>query len=383
MTHKKNFCLPKLTQGKVNYVYYRYRHPITGKMVPFKFYKGLNNIPQDIVKERAKRLINSLTTSLQSGFNPFDDIYSNEELSLFDSKDNWLNCLDDFLTFKRTENLEEDSLKAYRFKIEKFIKYLKLKNWEKLHVSLFSYDHAVEFFNWLSENGCQSSKTLKEYKSLLGQASKHLKKRKLINENVFELLPNYKYEAQKPKLFTDEEILKIKDYCLKNEKDVQLWTIMQFIFYCFFRPHKEVRLMRVKQIDFKNSLLWAKPESAKNNKRKAVIIPDHFLYYLKHQGYENYPPDYYMFTINGHPGTTPLGKNYITKHYNIVRKLYNIDTYLYAAKHTGNRKLKDNKADIIDIMKQNRHSNLNQTWQYLKSLEDDFGEDLKNKFCII
>lgn len=166
------------------------------------------------------------------------------------------------------------------------------------------------------------------------------------------------------------------------DNDQQLWVIFQFIFYCFFRPGREVRLMKVGDIDFEKGLLWSRVDTAKNDKEKPVVIPSHFLEYLKDKGYDKYDKNYYMFTISGAPGETKLGKNYIYKHYKKMRTILDLNTYIYAAKHTGNRKLKDNGADLLDMMKQNRYSTPNQTYIYLKSLEDDYNFALKDKFFI-
>jgi integrase len=167
------------------------------------------------------------------------------------------------------------------------------------------------------------------------------------------------------------------------ERDEQLWVIFQFIFYCFFRPGREVRLMKVGDIDFNAGLLWSRTDTAKNDKEKAVVIPDHFLEYLKKKGYHRADKNHYMFTIDGKPGKTSLGKNYIYKHFKKARAALGLNTYIYAAKHTGNRKLSDNGADLLDIMRQNRHSTPNQTYVYLKSLEDDYSLNLKEKFFVV
>lgn len=234
---------------------------------------------------------------------------------------------------------------------------------------------------WLQKNGFQSGKSLKEYKSLVGQIFNHLRKKQLVSQNVFELLPNYRYESKSPRLFSDNELKRIKEYTLQNDR--QLWTMFQFILYCFFRPGQEVRFMKVKDIDFEKGILWSNKDTAKNRKEKAVIIPDHFLTHLKECGYHNANKDLYMFTIEGKPGEKALGKNYIYKHFRKARKELDLHSYIYAAKHTGNRKLKDNGADLLDMMKQNRHSTPNQTYVYLKSLESDYNLDLKDKFFIV
>ncbi len=49
-------------------------------------------------------------------------------------------------------------------------------------------------------------------------------------------------------------------------------------------------------------------------------------------------------------------------------------------KNRLNKKLSDNNVNILELMKQNRHSNPNQTYEYLKSLEDDYCDNLNGKF---
>ncbi|MEG1556504.1 MAG: site-specific integrase, partial [Bacteroidales bacterium] len=360
MGQKKIYSTPKLFDAESDptkdwYVYYSYRNPFTGRMKRFRVKKGLDK--HTLISDRirnAKRIIKELTDDLDSGFNPFNNYVQPVNCyasSLVHSEENWENCLNDFVLLKKSEGLEEDSLKAYNSKIKKFCSYLIEKDIYKNHVSLFTYEKATQFMFWLQENGCKAKKTLREYRYFLSRSSDYLRKRRLITENVFDLLPSYKGVPTKPTLFSDGQLKKIKAYCLENDR--QLWTICQFVLYCFFRPNKEVRLMRVGQIDWINGLLWSNETTSKNDKKQAVVIPQHFLEWLTKEGYQLANPDDYMFTITGKPGEVPIGKNYIQKHFKKIRKTYAINTYLYALKHTGNRKLKDMNIDLLDIMKQN------------------------------
>ncbi len=375
---KKIFSTPKLHKGKAWYILYSYRDPISQTMHAFKITKGLNVGNEDQRMRNAQRIIANLTKKLENGWSPFEERFGKKNLS---SPNNWINAISDFLRFKATENIEERSFIEYSYKLNKFIKFIKEKKWDKLNVSLFTYEHALEFMEWLKANGCRSGKTLKEYKSIMGQVCNHLRKKQLITQNFFELLPHYKYISNTPRLFSDKELQELKNYALQCDR--QLWIIFQFILYCFFRPGREVRLMRVGDIDYEKGILWSRKDTAKNDKEKPVIIPDHFLKYLIQNGYHKANKEDFMFTVEGKPGSIPVGKNYIYKHYKKARLALGINTYIYAAKHTGNRKLKDNGADLLDMMKQNRHSSPNQTYVYLKSLEDEYNMALKDKFFTV
>jgi len=392
MKIKKNYIFPRLFDfnGDVSknwYVRYSYLDPFTGRMKEFRIKKGLNsNIPKDKREKNAKEIINELHDKLQKGFTPFDKFFDVQEKNgptfrMLNSEDNWIDCLNKFLSFKLTEQIEEDSIKVYRSKIRKFAAYLEEKGIEKYHLSLFTYDRACDFFCWLKNNGCQSNKTLREYKAFLSMATQHFILRGIIKENVFSLLPKYHSIPAKPKPFSDSQLQAIKNYCLLYDR--QLWTICQFILYCFFRPNKEVRLLRARQIDWERGLLISDSATSKNNKSQAVIIPPHFLEYLKKEGYQYAKPDDYLFTTECRPGQKPVGKNYIRKHFKNVQMKFNLTSYLYALKHTGNIKLQKLGTDLIDQMKQNRHSTPNMTYEYLKSLQDDYSEKLRNNYFIV
>lgn len=364
------------------YVFFSYRYAVTGKMVTFRLCKGLTP-SVDIQKkyDKAEIIIQEINQKLENGYNPFNDGYIQleKEDSLMSratrSQLNWENCLNEFIDFKKTELLEEDSIRAYHCKVKRFCQYLKEIRASKFHVELFTYKMACDFMMWLSNHGCKSKKTLREYRSLLCQAAKYLQKREILKKNVFELLPNYKSEPQKPLMFTVNQIKKLKAHLIIHDR--QMWTIMQFVLYCFFRPNKEVRLMKIKQIDFQRGLLHADPATAKNNRAETVVIPESFLEWLKEEGYNKCDPNHYMFTISGRPGETPIGKNYINKRFHKLARLLGINTYLYALKHTGNKMMSDKGVDIPVLMKQNRHKTLNQTYEYMKTLEEDYPEEIR------
>lgn len=387
MKEKKIYSLPKLSSNEFSplrdwYVSYYYRNPFSGSMQRFRISKGLDKrVSVHLRKKRANKIIEDLTTQLKSGFSPFDEYFQpvkGPTQEMVNSPHTWKKYLLEFLIIKKTEGLKEDTIKAYSYKVKKFLKYLEYINMENHHVSLFSIKHATNFVVWLTENNCISPKTLKEYKALLSQSSKYMMKLELLKNDVFSLLPNYKGNASKPRKFTDTELKVIKSYFEKN--DPQMWTAFQFVLYCFFRPNKEVRLMRVGQIDFQRGLLNSISETSKNSREESVIIPFHFLDWLKYCGYDKASKKDYMFTIDKKPGKIPIGKNYIYKRFRKFRNISGIDLYMYAAKHTGNKKLKDLGHDIIDLMKQNRHKSPNQTYEYLKSLEDTHSETLRDNY---
>lgn len=149
-------------------------------MQAFKVYKGLN-VDDELQRIRnAKKIIASLIRKLESGWSPFADSIGENKIK---SSDNWENSISDFLRFKSTQNIEERTINEYRHKANKFFRFINEKKWGNLHVSLFNYDHAIEFMDWLRKNNCKSGKTLQEYRCFVGQIFKHLCKKQLVSQN--------------------------------------------------------------------------------------------------------------------------------------------------------------------------------------------------------
>ncbi|GAL83401.1 hypothetical protein MYP_628 [Sporocytophaga myxococcoides] len=168
--------------------------------------------------------------------------------------------------------------------------------------------------------------------------------------------------------YLDDEIELIKKY-LDETGDHQLLLFIQFIYYGFFRPHEELRYLQVAHI--KKDTIYIPPEIAKNDTGQYIRIPKPLEKLIVENNLRNYPKNYFIFTKDQKPGPVMVGENYFYKRHRKMLEtigLHGLDKDLYCYKHTGNIKLFKAGADIKTIQEQNRHSTIQQTDTYLKSL---------------
>lgn len=169
--------------------------------------------------------------------------------------------------------------------------------------------------------------------------------------------------------YSKEQLQKFVD--LIGPKDAQLLLFIRFIYYTLARP-KELRFIKVGHIQPDLNRVLLAGEHAKTDVEKFVGMSAAFKEIINASGILNYPPDYYVFTHAGTPGTKGVGLNYFYKRFRIYlaalgfKKLANYT--LYSFKHTGAVQLYLATKDAALVQQQCRHTTLQQTTTYLRDL---------------
>lgn len=157
---------------------------------------------------------------------------------------------------------------------------------------------------------------------------------------------------------------------LKNEislKDPELWLACLIQYYCFIRPN-ELRQIKIKNINFNTKTFEIPSANAKSSKLEYIPIPEDLLEKLK--AFERLPGQWYLFSTAGAPGTTMYGRDaFSSKHKKFVGWL-NLDICFtfYGWKNTGAVELVKNGTHMKVISMLMRHSSIEITDEYLKSL---------------
>lgn len=207
-----------------------------------------------------------------------------------------------------------------------------------------------------------------------------LLKEKAITENVWSMLPKIKRSPTSLMVFNSLQTKDIKQYCTDNNP--QLLRAIHLVYSCAIRPN-ELRNLQIYDIDFERNLIEIKSTSAKNSKTQKIFLPNHVkkeLSILQH-----YPPSYYVFGKLGVPGTNIISQNKLNDEHRKVLKALKINGRyaLYSWKHTGTVAMVRAGINIKLIQQQLRHSSLDMTNEYLKSLGITDNEDLKNKMPVL
>ncbi|RZM24300.1 MAG: hypothetical protein EOO88_23295 [Pedobacter sp.] len=235
---------------------------------------------------------------------------------------------------------------------------------------------ANEFMDSLTQGGRYRNNLLGWLKSFFKFFD--MDHRGLIQKNPFSSFSNVPVdESDDHRPYTAEQATALRESILKAG-DVQLWRFVQFAYFLFVRPGQELRLMKVG--DLQADRVRIVSTHGKNRKIGYVDIPQVLKVMIEEEGLRNYLPSDYLFTIDGHPGPVPCGKNYFYKrHAEHLKtlKLFGLDYDLYSWKPTGAIALYRHTKDLLRVQRHCRHSSPDQTYTYLRKHGELFvGQDL-------
>ena len=263
--------------------------------------------------------------------------------------------------------LEERSQETYRSNANAFLYFAQSIGIEKKKITEVTRDTALAFSDYLIAEKKLARKTHNKYTSFMHTLYCTLVDRGLAPTNPFTKIPKFKTGSKQHVPFLPDQVAEFLRY-FQNNPNPQLWLFINFLYYTFSRPHQEVRLLRIKDIDEKTILI--KPEDAKNDRVLHKRIPPPLETLLETMGIRKYPSHYYVFSVHGTPGPAPVGDNYFyAQHRKVLQALGFPSGYdLYGWKHTGVIAFYLATRDIKRTQEQCGHKSLAQTDEYLRDL---------------
>ncbi|MDX1903872.1 MAG: site-specific integrase [Thermonemataceae bacterium] len=188
--------------------------------------------------------------------------------------------------------------------------------------------------------------------------------REIISENPAQNIKKLKEEQTRSVVITKEHLKIIIDEI--KQIDTETYIFCLFVFYTFIRPI-ELRRLKTSQVDIKNQKIVIYGNQSKNKKTEYVMLPEPLKEALTEARFLERNPESQLFSDK-----TPL--KYSRNKYSIlfsevVKSKYLPKEYtLYCLKHTRVVEYYKNGCGIKFIKEQCRHSSLEQTDKYLKSL---------------
>ena len=398
MERVKLITLPQLNDcgGDIKkrwFVYYSVKDPRTGKMKRFKYYKGLNKIKVSKARyAKSVEIINELSGKLKSGWNPFIDdtqvIYA-DQLRYKNIEEIYGKMRASNTTFRlysnkyleTRERASEGSLATYRSKLRVFSTWIEA-NYGEVDVSAVNNKVVLRFFSeFLIGKKKLADKTVRCYKQIISNVFDHVVNEGKMMSNPVYHVPKGCDKDEAPRPVASFDIQKFRDTISK--RDPQLWMAIEFETYCFLRPGKELRLLKIRDIDFARGLINVDRFRSKTNRERFATIPDHFLLKIREvYNLHKYNRDYYVFGKGYKPGPECLGKNNLKNRFNSFREMLNMPSEykLYSWKHTGNSLALDNNISMYALRDQNGHSSVQVTEIYTKNKVGTISREIKDKF---
>jgi len=167
-----------------------------------------------------------------------------------------------------------------------------------------------------------------------------------------------------------------------SEKDPQLWLYIQFVYYCFIRPGRELPKLTAGDIMLHERKIYIPGSKSKNKKTQYVSIPDAFfpkLSFIYDMG-----PGQYLFTQRWNK-EKPIGRHTMSRrHREILTDLKFGKGYcLYSWKHTGAIQAIKAGIGVKELQIQLRHHSLDETDKYLRQMGVQDLSNLRTDFPAI
>ena len=167
--------------------------------------------------------------------------------------------------------------------------------------------------------------------------------------------------------FSNEQLNDMIPYIKEN--DPYLYKFIAFIYYAFMRC-SEIKKLKVKNVDLENRLLRIEVKQSKVKKFDVLPISDELYEVILSLGVEGANPNHYLFSSDLRISNVPMSVNWTTDHFRKVKDHFDLDPNytIYGFKHTAVCRWYEYEKDIVRIQRMCRHTTIEMTARYLKSL---------------
>lgn len=380
------------------YVEFSYRSPLNDKLIRVRYSKNLNivlNSEAETIKQRyinANSYIKEISKKLKAGWLPSDDdqrIY-NDEIAYsnvakifgrrYKAKNNIRVASSQFLIWKKPQ-VKAKTYSSYVSKMRQFTFWCEKNKFGDVDIPYIDNDIVKRFFVSLTEKNLDKV-TVEKYRQNLFNLFEYLKNEKKIKENpVYNvLIPKKKVDnAARPLLRGD--MTKLLAVIKKN--DPQLYLACLFQYFTALRPGAELRLLKIKDIDFDNSSITVNEVNAKRTRHETVDMPIQLNELcIKTYLLRTFNKEFYVFGRFKTPGDKPVGKNTLRNRFNSFRDALNLPKHykFYSMKHTGAGRLLESGASIVEVQRHLRHLSIEDTQHYIVRHFGERNEKVINHF---
>jgi len=371
------------------------RNPRTDRLERQRMSKGINKYSTLKAKRKAaKKMCEYWEEKLKSGWTPYNDksvIYDdNLEYQTLVKNYRKAKAQNGTLRYYASkyldsikENVESSTISTYRSKFRLFDAWLESKRINHVDVSAINQSIVAKFMDFIINDQKLSKVSVDNYRILLRSLFDFIRKEKNRKH-----LANPCFELPGTKRVNDSAAYPIHEYDIPvfkdsiSKEDPQLWLVICFEYYCFLRPRKEVRFLKISDIDFGRGIIHVREENAKTLSRW-VTIPKAFMKLMR-ETYQLhiYPRNYYVIGKKGVPGTDHVSINNLSNRFVRFRKKLKMpEIYkLYSWKHTGNIRADNAGIPRQETQMQNGHTTLATTERYMRNRGVIDSPNIQNKF---
>lgn len=376
---------PKLVKGaKRWYIEYYYRVPAELRHQykdrdywRFRVFEELNLYKGEHREEYAKLLLKQVEWALANGFSPYEK--KQMDIALFEGNGEPVTikqALEMFLEKNQGKGLDPNTITKYKRATEIVRTYFAERNILAEPITKVKKAHVIDMLDRDKLSNGYGNRQYNNIKSQVYTIFEFLKGAEIITANPVSGIPSLKQKAKKHKFYDKNLFPKVTMAIKENEP--YLWYAVQFVYYLCVRSEKELAALKVKGIQDDYFFFT----DTKSDREELIPIDPNLKKVMIEMGLDKAMPDDYIFSSDFKPSSKPFGKNFFSRRFAKIRKLTGLskDYTLYSMRHTRAVHLVKDGANIADIMKMMRHTNLSATVHYLRGLGVDFDPtDLQKK----
>lgn len=373
-----HFKPARIVKGKRWYVTYSYRIPLglanAGKWEVFKVFEDINRYKTD---EYAEALRAAIDKALLRGWSPYQ-----KEINFVEEAKIWTinEGLNFFLQKWAERGLEKTSLVKYQRVVKRFIEWLTKKKAQNIFASQVTKAHVEIYFSETSRANEWSNRTYNNEIDFLNTAFLFLVNEKIIAENPCKGIHQKKSMSKKHRSYDPRTLDKLLT-TLKQD-DPYLYFAFQCVYYLCVRSEKELKYLRVGNIDPERMQVLLTASGTKSKADRYIPMTKAMLQVFEQRRIFDADPNHYVFGVphknkfvpDGEPGPKPFGNGFFSKRFARIRSKLGLssDWTLYSAKHTRVVHLKTDGASDREIMSLTGHSDFTSYAKYLRDLGMDF-----------
>jgi integrase len=269
-------------KGKDCFVYFYALNPETEKLQRVKV--RVNHIRKTADRDRYARLLcHAIDEKLWAGWNPFAEALSAKALTVSQ-------CVGKFLDDK-SRTVRASSMKSYRSFCSILMKYLSDNHLDGKFCFQITREHLLRYMEYTDLNGPLTNKTYNNYVAFLYLLFDFFVERGYIKDNPAANLPKRRVDRKTRTVIPPSDRERIR---LWFDERVPLYIYVMLLCYRLFIRPKEIMLLRIRNIDFDNSLLTIPSSVAKNHCDRILGVPDEIMGYFT--TLRNLPEDWFIFS---------------------------------------------------------------------------------------
>lgn len=304
-----------------------------------------------------QELVKRLTEKLMDGWNPWIEISSPEEYSIFDDVcDKYKEYL---LKLMKEDGMRPETIASYTSKLHCLQEWIHNKKIPVKYTYQFNHRVVSQYLDYVFVERNNTLRTRNNHLLWLKSFSKYLLSRGYINKNPTESFTvTKKYPGKSRSVIPDEDLVRIKE--LLMEKNRYYLLACYILHYLFVRPH-EMTFLKIKDFSVKRKTLILHGDYTKNKNDAVITIPNHVMKFMIELGVLSQPAENYLFSEDFMPGKKQISEKKFRDYWlRYVRTPLNLSPKykFYSLKDTGITNMIKANTDILSVRDQARHSSV-------------------------